>query len=318
MSRQRLRNGRYREKREWLKVVLQMQFSVIPAIMVRVIFCGVFGIFISILYYFDLPVDWPIESGIIPSIVLGLLLVFRTNTAYERFWQGRQLWGILINTVRNFARQIWVSIEENEPADRKEKETIMRLLVAFAIASKLLLRGQELNGELEGYMPSELYEKLKTMNHPPIHIAFLISDYLQHQYERGCINSYQLAAMFKLLDRMVEALGSCEGILKTPIPLAYSIHLRQLLLIYCLSLPFQMVSDFEFWTAIGVALVSFTVFGIEEIALEIENPFGYDPNDLPLDTICTTMQRNIEDLITLAPYVRHWQRTSVNSEINHF
>ena len=318
MSKNRVIDRRYREKREWFKVILQMQSSVIPAIIFRVTFCGLFGFLISLLYYFKLPVNWPIESGVIPSIVLGMLLVFRTNTAYERFWQGRQLWGIIINTVRNFSRQIWVSVEENEPSDRQEKETIMRLLVAFAIAGKLLLRGQQINHELEGYMPLEWYEKLKKMNHPPIHIAFLISDYLQHQYERGCINSYQLTAMFKLLDRMIEALTGCEGILKTPIPLAYAIHLRQLLLIYCLSLPFQIVNDFHFWTGIVVALISFTVFGIEEIALEIENPFGYDPNDLPLDDICTTMHLNIEDLITLAPSVRHWKRTPVNSETHHF
>ncbi|MGB3509751.1 MAG: bestrophin family ion channel [Microcoleaceae cyanobacterium] len=318
MSKKRLLTRHHRDKREWLKIILQMQFSVIPAIIFRVTFCGLLGFLISVLYYFDFPVSLPMKSSIVPSLVLGLLLVFRTNTAYERFWQGRQLWGVIINTVRNFSRQIWVSVEENEPSDRKDKEAIMRLLVAFAISGKLLLRQQEVNYELDGYMPLEWYEKLKNMNHPPIHIAFLVSDYLQHQYERGCINSYQLTAMFRLLDRMVEALTGCEGILKTPIPLAYAIHLRQLLLIYCLLLPFQIVNEFHFWTGIVVALISFTVFGIEEIALEIENPFGYDPNDLPLDDICTTMHRNIEDLITLAPYVRHWKRTPVNSETYHF
>ncbi|NEO53408.1 MAG: hypothetical protein F6K54_10120 [Okeania sp. SIO3B5] len=314
----RVIDGRYREKREWLTVILKMRYSVIPAIVFRVTFCGFFGFLISLLDSFNFPVTLPIKSSIVPSLVLGLLLVFRTNTAYERFWQGRQLWGKIVNTVRNFARQIWVSVEENEPADRKAKEEIIRLLVAFAIAGKLYLRRQSVNRELEGYMPKQWYEKLKTMNHPPIHIAFWISDYLQHQYERGCINPYQLTAMFKLLDRMVEALTCCEGILNTPIPLAYSIHLRQLLLIYCLSLPLQIVNEFHFWTGVVVALISFTVFGIEEIALEIENPFGYDPNDLPLDAICVAMHRNIEDLITLAPSVRHWKRTPVNLESHNF
>lgn len=318
MSTNRVKYSFYREKREWLTVILQMQYSVIPAIIFRVTFCGLFGLFIAILYHLNFPVTLPTKSSIVPSLVLGLLLVFRTNTAYERFWQGRQLWGTIVHTVRNFSRQIWVSVEENEPADREAKEENIRLLVAFAIAGKLHLRGENVNRELEGYMPKEWYEKLKNMNHPPINIAFLISDYLQHQYERGCINPYQLNAMFQLLDRMVEALTGCEGILKTPIPLAYSIHLRQLLLIYCLSLPFQIVNEFHFWTSVVVALVSFTVFGIEEIALEIENPFGYDPNDLPLDGICTTMHRNIEDLITLAPGVRHWQRKPVNSEKYYF
>ena len=312
MSKNRVKSNFYREKREWLTIILQIQYSVIPVIIFRVTFCGLFGFLISVLHSLNFPVALPIKSSIVPSLVLGLLLVFRTNTAYERFWQGRQLWGKIINIVRNFARQIWVAVAENNQTDRGAKEEIMRLLVAFAIASKLYLRRQKINLELDGYMPKDWCENIKQMNHPPIHIAFLIGDYIQHQYERDCINPYQLTAMFQLLDKMVEALTSCEGILNTPIPLAYSIHLRQLLLIYCLSLPFQIVSQFHFWTGIVVALISFTVFGIEEIALEIENPFGYDPNDLPLDTICATMHHDIEDLITLAPLVRHWNRTPLN------
>ncbi|ABG52419.1 protein of unknown function UPF0187 [Trichodesmium erythraeum IMS101] len=318
MSTNKVQSNLYREKREWLTVIFQMQYSVIPSIIFRVIFCGLFGFIISILYYLNFPVTLPIKNSIVPSLVLGLLLVFRTNTAYERFWQGRQLWGNIVNIVRNFARQIWVTVEENNQADREEKEEIIRLLVAFAIASKLHLRCQKINLELQGYMPKKWYEKIKKMNHPPIHIAFLIGDYLQNQYKRGCVNPYQLTALFQLLDKMVEALTSCEGILKTPIPLAYSIHLRQLLLIYCLLLPFQIVNQFYFWTGLVVAIISFTVLGIEEIALEIENPFGYDPNDLPLDSICTTMHHNIEDLITLTPCVRYWKSKPVNYEKHPF
>lgn len=300
------------KKQNWFRVAIQVQGSVIPAILPRVILCGGFSIFVSLLYHYNASVSWPVLSGIVPSIVLGLLLVFRTNTAYERFWEGRKLWGTLVNTVRNFARQIWGAIAEHNPDDRTAKIVTMRLLVAFAVATKLHLRSEPLNAELERLMPPLWYDKLKTMNHPPLEIAFWIGDYLQQQHERGCLNTYQLTGMLKLLDTMVDALGGCERILKTPIPLGYAIHLKQLLLIYCLSLPFQIVNDFTWGTAPIVSLVSFTLLGVEEIGIEIENPFGYDPNDLPLDTICTTMQRNIEDLITLAPCVRYWKSTPIN------
>ena len=103
---------------------------------------------------------------------------------------------------------------------------------------------------------------------------------------------------------MVDSLGGCERILKTPIPMAYAIHLKQLLLIYCLTLPFQVVTQLEWWTAIVVMVVSFTLFGIEAIGMEIENPFGRDYNDLPLDTICETMKRNIDDLTKVEPITR--------------
>ena len=287
----------------WFKIALQVRGSVIPSILPRVLLCGGFGVFISLLQFFNLPVSMPIFSSIVPSIVMGLLLVFRTNTAYERFWEGRKFWGTLVNNVRNLARQIWVAIEEKDPQDIELKKSVLRLLPAFAVAMKLHLRQEPINPELEPLMSPAQYQKLKSMNNPPLEIAFWIEDYMHEQYERNCLDVYQLTAMNELLNSMIDVLGGCERILKTPIPLAYAIHLKQLLLLYCLALPFQMVKDLSWGTGLVVALISFTLFGIEEIGIEIENPFGHDANDLPLNNICATMQRNMDDLISLSPSV---------------
>ncbi|ARV59360.1 hypothetical protein BZZ01_12640 [Nostocales cyanobacterium HT-58-2] len=302
------------EKTQWLQIAFKLKGSVVTAIYRRVLGCGIFGVFVSLLYYFKLPVSQPILESVISSIVLGLLLVFRTNTAYERFWEGRKSWGKIVNDVRNLARQIWVSVEEITPEDRHKKIAILRLLVAFAVATKLHLRGEGVNTELEELMPISKYLTLKTMNNPPLEVAFWIGDYLQLQYNRNCINSYQLTGIQELLNSLVDSLGACERILKTPIPLAYAIHLKQLLLLYCLLLPFQLVHNLGWWTGPIVALISFTLFGIEAIGLEIENPFGYDANDLPLDTICNTMKRNIEDLISLTPSVHSYANKRIPSQ----
>jgi putative membrane protein len=287
----------------WFKSALQVRMSVIPSIVPRVLLCGGFGVFISLLHFFKWPVSLPTLSSIVPSIVLGLLLVFRTNTAYDRFWEGRKFWGMLINNVRNLARRIWVSIEEKDPEDIELKKSALRLLPAFAVAMKLHLRQEAVNPELEPLMSPAQYQKLKSMNNPPLEIAFWIEDYLHEQYERNCLDVYQLIGMKDLINSMIDVLGGCERILKTPIPLAYAIHLKQLLLLYCLALPFQMVNDLAWGTGPVVALISFTLFGIEEIGIEIENPFQHDTNDLPLDSICATMQRNIGDLISLSPSI---------------
>uniref|UniRef100_A0A0C1QRK9 Bestrophin n=1 Tax=Tolypothrix bouteillei VB521301 TaxID=1479485 RepID=A0A0C1QRK9_9CYAN len=291
------------KKSKWLQIAFQLEGSVIQSILRRVIACGFFSFIISILYHFKLPVSQPIFANVIPSIVLGLLLVFRTNTAYERFWEGRKVWGNIVNDTRNLARQIWVSVNEIDTEDKEKKIGILRLIVAFAVATKLHLRGQGVNEELEELMPISKYLTLKTMNNPPLEIAFWIGDYLQLQYNRNCLNSYQLTALQELLNSLVDSLGASERILKTPIPLAYAIHLKQLLLLYCLLLPFQLVESLGWWTGIIAALISFTLFGIEAIGIEIENPFGLDKNDLPLDAICTTMKKNIDDLISLTPSV---------------
>lgn len=298
----------YREKRNWYVILFQWRSSVVPAILPRVIFCGVFGFLVSWFYHLGFNVSLPVLGNIVPSIVLGLLLVFRTNTAYERFWEGRKLWGHLVNTSRNMCRTIWVSVEEHAAEDRGKKVAALRLLVAFAIATKLHLRGESVvDEELSKFVSPQQLETLKNMNNPPLEIAFWIGDYFQLQYELKRINAYQLIALSKLLDMLVDVLGGCERILRTPMPLAYSIHLKQLLLIYCLTVPFQIVRDLGWSTGIIVSVISFTVFGIEEIGIEIENPFGHDINDIPLDNICKTMAINIEDLITLSPSVRSAQ-----------
>lgn len=285
----------------WFRDAFKLRGSVIPAVLPRAIVCGLFGLVISVLHYYQVPVSLPVLASLIPNIVLGLMLVFRTNTAYERFWEGRKLWGGIVNTSRNLARQIWVIIQERDKSDRQEKQATLKLLVAFAVATKLHLRGEPLNSELEALVSPPRYQTIRMMHNPPLEIAFWIADYLQTQHRRDRLNLYQLNSMQTLLNQLIDMLGGCERILKTPIPLAYAVHLKQLLLIYCLTLPFQLVAQLSWWTSPVVVLISFTLFGIEEIGVEIENPFGHDANDLPLDAICKTMLVNIEDMMSLTP-----------------
>lgn len=291
-----------------LQVALQPRGSVIAAIYLQVLLCGKFGTFVSILYHFEFPVSQPILGTVIPSVVLGLLLVLRTNTAYERFWEGRKCWGSIVNNVRNLARLIWISVDEISPEDRIHKISTLRLLLAFAVTTKLHLRGENLYNELEELIPPARCDQLKNINNPPLEVAFWIGDYLQQQYKQNCLNTYQLIAMQKLLNNLVDNLGACERIIKTPMPVAYGIMLKQLLIIYCFLLPFQIVESFNWWTGLAVALVSFILFGIEAIGLEIENPFGRNSHHLPLDTICDTIKRNISDLISLTPSTASYKK----------
>lgn len=285
----------------WFRVALQLQGSVAPIVFPRVLLCSGFGFLVSLIYYFKVPLSWEIfgsvTTNVVFNLVLGLLLVFRTNTAYERFWEGRKTWGVLVVNVRNLARQILVGIAETDSTDREQKAAILRLLVAFSVATKLHLRKEALNNELDCFINPEQGLMLNSVKNPPLQVALWIGNYLQQQQQRNCLKSEQLIAMNSLLDSMVEALTGCERILNTPIPLAYAIYLKRLLLIYGFLLPFQLVNELQWWTALVVALISFVLFGIEQIGIEIENPFGYDPNDLPLDEICNTILQNTEDLI---------------------
>ncbi len=283
--------------------MLTLRGSVLPDIWGRIVFCGLFATVLSWFY----EQGWrglaqPLFGSIVPSVVLGLLLVFRTNTAYERFWEGRKSWGATVNHSRNLIRQILVAVQVETEVDLTQKRAALRLIPAFAIAMKQHLRQEPLNWvEMEGLLTPHQYELLQAVNHPSLEIAVWIDDYLQRQRHQGRLDSYQLTGMMQLLGQLVDALGACERILKTPMPLAYSVHLRQLLVIYCLTLPLTLLEGLGWLTGPTVALVSFTLLGIEAIGIEIENPFGHDPNDLPLNAICTAIRQNLEDLIKLGP-----------------
>lgn len=290
------------KRKSWFRSTFKFRGSVIPAILERSVVCAGFGLLISILYYYKLPVSLPVLGSAIPSVVLGLVLVFRTNTAYDRFWEGRRLWGTLVNAVRNLTWQIWVNIDETTAANgnisvRERKIVALRLLIAFAVAKRKHLRSEPPDSKLASLLSDAQFSVLQKTRNMPLEIARWLGDYLNQEYRQQRLSIYQLTAMQTLVNTLVEGVGGCERILKTPLPLAYSIHIKQLVLLYCLVMPFQFVHELNWWTGPFTALVSFTLFGIEEIGIEIENPFGTDASDLPLEAICNTIEQNIEDVI---------------------
>ncbi len=287
----------------WFSTLVRLPDSVIPNIWKRVALCGFVGFLVSWGYHQGISgLAQPGVTNVVPSLVLGLLLVFRTNTAYDRFWEGRKSWGRIVNASRNLVRQILVAVQTHSEQEQEQKCQVIRLMAGFAIATKQQLRDEPLlHFEFDGILTEHQLEVLTGVNHPPLEIAVWVDDYLQQQRQQGNLDPFQINSLMGLMSELVDALGACERILKTPVPLAYSIHLKQLLLIYCLTLPFTTVATLGWLTGVAAALVSFTMLGIEAIALDIENPFGRDRHDLPLEAICATIRRNMEDLIALGP-----------------
>ncbi|MBE9199344.1 MULTISPECIES: bestrophin family ion channel [unclassified Nodularia (in: cyanobacteria)] len=289
-------------KPNWLQVALQIKGSVVPAIFPRLILCSGLGFIVSVINHYGYNLPQQIFSSVISNVaynlVLGLLMVFRTNTAYSRYWEGRQIWGTIVINSLNLGRKIRLLILEKELLDREKKAAAVKLISAFSIATKLQLRRLPVNSELEALLTPSQYLEIKNAKSPPLRIALWIGDYLKQQQNQNRLTIFELIAMNTALDKMVEGFIGCERILTTPVPLAYSIYLKRVLLIYCLILPLQLVYNLNWWTAPIVAVISFILLGVEEIANQIENPFGIEPNDLPVDQICSKLGTNLEDLMS--------------------
>jgi putative membrane protein len=227
------------------------------------------------------------------GIVLGLFLVFRTNTAYDRWWEGRKLWGGLVNSTRNFALKLSAYIGGNSSADR---EWFSKMIPNFAYAMKESLRTDSVLNELESTGDNFL-EDLKKYKHKPNYISSLLYRKTNALYKDGKITGDQLINLDKELKDFIDIVGACERIRNTPIPYSYMMYVKKFIFIYIITLPFAFVTQSGYMTIIIVVLITFVLISVELIAEEIEDPFGRDLNDLPTDELCVKIKDNIREIL---------------------
>lgn len=293
-------------KPNWLATTFRIDGSVAGIILPRILIFSGFTLAICGLDYFGYPIFLKeigdLTTNVVYNLVLGLLLVFRTNTSYDRFWDGRKAWGMLVANSRNLSRQIALRWPIQAGAGTTDRDTLLDLLVAFSLATKSHLRPEPIGEQLRELVSSKQAQRLVKAKHPPLQIAFWIGQHLQQAVQQGYINHDQASDLDQSLNQMVEGLSSCERIASTPLPIAYRIYLKRLILIYCVGLPFRWVPEIHGWAVPMVAVVSFILLGIEEVGRELENPFGNDANDLPTDDICQTITDNVNEVRANAPF----------------
>lgn len=226
------------------------------------------------------------------GFVISLLLVFRTNTAYDRWWEGRRLWGDLVNNSRNLMLKITAFLPEKE----KERKKIFAILISnFAFALKEHLRG--------GYKEEELHEcaslsfnELRAVKHIPNRISLQIYKEADQLVKEGIITEERLLSISDELRSFTNITGACERIRKTPIPYSYSVFIKRIIFIYIVTLPLGLIADLK-WATVPIVLFVFYAFaGLELLAEEIEDPFGLERNDLPTEELATTIKKNVNDI----------------------
>lgn len=234
-----------------------------------------------------------IEIHSLLGFVLGLLLVFRTNTAYERWWEARKLLGALVNTSRNLALKINTFLPNSEA---EKRNLFSREISNYCYSLKNHLRDKKNISELE--LSADLTEKeLHDINHVPNYIAQKIFSLTKNMYDKKYISDNIYLTIDDQVKQFTDIIGGCERIKKTPIPYSYNIFLKKFIFIYTMTLPLGLATRFDYWSIPISAFVLYILCSLEILAAEIEDPFGEDTNDLPIDEICLSIKKNIKDIL---------------------
>lgn len=272
--------------------------SLINKISKHLIISTVWSIVVLIFHFNVRPIAISSTIHNLIGLALGLLLVFRTNSSYDRFWEARKMIGTIIGQTKSLLRAVDVFFHQS-PEIRYE--IAVRLLVFnFAVMKFMRKEPKALNQWKNLLGESELQEIIDSRT-PPLTALLQISRILQKEKEEKRISGMVQMKFERHIQTLAENFGGCERILFTPLPRVYVTHLHVALLVYCYSLPFVLIDNFHWtgMTVLGTVFLTFVLLGIEAISIEMENPFGKDSDDLPLDDLYASIEGAITEQIGL-------------------
>jgi putative membrane protein len=233
-----------------------------------------------------------------PFILIGLaisiFLGFRNSASYDRFWEGRKLWGQLLIDGCTLAQQ-WINLPGT--TDPKQQRQAIYLLIAFGHALRHHLRDSDPKTDLAPFLGAEDLAAVLASGHRPNMILNLLHRDLGAAVHSGAL-SHQLALAFlERIASLAAVLAGCERIRLTPLPFAYMLLLHRTAYLYCFLLPFGLIDTVGLATPLVVAIVSYTFFGLDMLGEEIEEPFGTLVNDLPLTALCRMLEINLREAL---------------------
>lgn len=253
------------------------------------------GIVYFIHDYLHLSDSHQLKNTVIVQSLLGfaisILLVFRTNTAYDRWWEGRKLWGSLVNNTRNLAIKLNAILPQNDDS----RAFFIRLIPVYAKALMQHLQAEKTRLMLDEMNHPEL--NIDTSKHIPNQIAKLIVEKSYSLLRDGKMSTDDLRFINAELSAFSDICGACERIKNTPIPYSYSAFMKKIVFFYILSLPVGLTFNLGYYCVPIIALVFYVMVGLELVAEEIEDPFGADDNDLPMERLCLKIENDVNEIL---------------------
>ena len=250
-------------------------------------------------HFFTLKITLTTIPFTLIGLPLAIFLGFRNSAAYDRYWEGRKLWGELVLRCRSLSRQCQSFIQPPPafPEQLAEAAVLHRRMVYRAIgfvhALRLQLRDLTDCSELQRWVTQADWQRLQTTVSKHDALMLEMGKDLGSCQRKGWIDACLAVSIDATLSAMTAAAASCERIKGTPVPFSYTLLLHRTAYLYCFVLPFGLVDTIGFMTPFVVAIVAYTFFGLDALGDEIEEPFGLEANDLPLDTLCRTIEINL-------------------------
>jgi putative membrane protein len=284
------------KQRSWLEMVMLGGLA-LPRIWMRTLTVTAMSVVVTIIYEEVPQLHYSLTTApfTIVGLALGIFLGFRNNTAYDRFWEGRKLWGALVNTSRSLTRQI-VTLVEGEDA-HEFAVRMVRMLIAYVHALRHHLRETDPKETLSKILPADEVARVSEEENVPIALLQRMGDLFVEARRKKWIDPFHIPVIEASLTSLTDIQGACERIKSTPIPYSYTVLMHRIVAGYCALLPFGLMDSIQWATPVIVLVISYCFFGLDAIGDEIEQPFGLDPNDLPLDAIANTIERNLRKRI---------------------
>jgi len=228
---------------------------------------------------------------------IGVILGFRNNSSYGRWWEARTLWGAIVNNSRSWGRQVMTQIRWQKEGDRDNvfavQQRLIHLQIAYVLALRQQLRGLPPIDELHGVLSEDDRVALGTEKNIPYAIQLQQGHLLRECLERDWLDSLQWSALDHTLNDLADAQGGSERIKNTPMPKQYDYFPQLFTKIYCLVLPLALVQDMGWFTPLGSTLVGFIFLALDKIGRDLEDPFDNTMHDIPLNAISRTIEINL-------------------------
>ena len=297
-----------RPRIHWFKMIFIWQGSVLPKILPQLIILTGFSLLILFsqgrIYEFKVNLNPTIFTLI--GVSLAIFLGFCNTASYDRYWEGRKLWGTLVVESRSLVRQVFTLVPDG---DRQQmpaaKEQFAKLTAALGWALNDQLR-QKQTTHLARLLPQGEVDRLQQREFVPVAILYRLGEYIGDWTKAGHIDSIVATALNHQLNNLSAVIGGCERILNTPLPFTYHVLLHRTVYIYCFLLPFGLVDVVGWMMPVLVVFISYTFISLDAIVAEIGEPFGEEQNDLALNAICRTIEFSVLEQVGISqpPLVR--------------